>query len=533
MGFLCIDKENKKDVSQKELIEQKFLRDNALNNVYNLTPEINFCQEIFFNPEYYAIGAIKLNTGLTTTITGCTTGTTGIYNLDYTGDVNLEFVITGNTNYTNYEGNFCLKYFTKNNFNPTIATGGLINGTEFTEDCFSFSGLTASSVVKIFSEGSLPKTWQEYLIRPYYTFVSKECNPGVIFNSWYGTPQLNNFQEDTDYYFMTVTNPPTPILAGPSGAVGYANQTLITDKLYVNGITTTLGPQAINGERNYFFLSAVPLDNQILLILNGIQLTQGYDFELISNGIGTPTIVDVKREIKDTDWLLATYIVGTPQSWVTNLGIYDINTILLDGFTTTTTPSYRTVGDNTINYNPVTNNYEFFTQFPIDKTFASIITVNGVKLAIDEQYFISTSFPGRIIFDKNSTIFNVGDIISVLYVTESNNQNNNNYGSLKTNQFTAQWSVPTSFTNETVTGRFIVQAYDNDTNNLTNQVIIDYTPGESNYEALLTSLPLNINFKFVVTFEATYIGYLNNKVITCSSAEGFFDTTNRYINNTY
>jgi hypothetical protein len=159
--------------------------------------------------------------------------------------------------------------------------------------------------------------------------------------------------------------------------------------------------------------------------------------------------------------------------------------------------------------------------------------VNGVKLAEDFQFFKSTSFPGRIIFDKNNTSFNIGDIITVFGYTSNTGPNDNDYGSLKTNQFTAQWSVPPTFTNQTVTGRFVVEAFDDTSGLLTNQLYVDFIPGESNYETTFNNLSLNIYYRFRVTFEATYVGYLNNKVKTCSYAEGYFDTTNSYINNTY
>ena len=210
-----------------------------------------------------------------------------------------------------------------------------------------------------------------------------------------------------------------------------------------------------------------------------------------------------------------------------------MDTILVDTFTNTTTPSYRLPGDNSLNYNPVTLNYELFTSLPIDKNSSIILTVNGVKLADDAQYFKSTSFDGRIIFDKIYTNFNTGDIISVLAVSKDKGQNNNNYGSLKTNQFLVQWSVPPTFTNTDVTGRFIIEAFNDDTNVLTNKKTVDFVNGQANYESLLTNLPLNVNYRFKVTFEATYYAYLNNEVITCSYSEGYFDTTNSYINNTY
>lgn len=844
MGFSCINKEILKNVSQEELKKEKFLRDIGLSNVNNINPEMNFCQEIFLSPEYYVTGAIKLTSGYTSTLTGCTSGYTGIYNLDYTGDITLDFIITGDTNYQEYEGQFATKTFSKEYWNPVQATGGLVNGSELINYSQSFSAITKSEpdilkgqitvgtlpywishntkdnllyvsniggaskslsvidadtnqvintldptvlgfgppgrsaydpvnnrlfilryatneiwvldcstntiiagpiapgsapftfiiynekiqsvcvagggiiiaidcntfvptifttlsftipnvmvynpiasggdgqiyvfsnalagsidivnatagfvistitipgspefngatydsignriyatiynlqellvidcnsgtnttlttptpnpfaidfdstnnnifystftggkvyrldcvtneVEKSFSfvaevrhifynsinntvygtrygnqkvayitsdyvkqeilEGTLPKTWNEYLIRPYYSFVSKECRPGIVYNNWFNTVQYNSFQKDSDYYFMTVINPPTPNLATP-GTEGSPDFILVNDKLLVDGYAGVRGIQAVNDQYNYFILSSIPANNQILLILNGVQLTQDYDFKLLQQGgYGATPIVEIYEEIKPTDWLIATYIkASSNNSWFTNtLGAYFIDTIKFDGVTSTSTPSYRTVGDNTLNLNPVTLNYEFFTSLAIDPTYALIVTVNGVKLAEDFQFFKSTSFPGRIIFDKNNTSFNIGDIITVFGYTSATGPNGNDYGSLKTNQFKAQWTVPPTFTNSSVTGRFVVEAFDDTSGLLTNQLYVDFVPGQANYETTFYNLSLNIYYRFRVTFEATYTGYLNNQVKTCSYAEGYFDTTNSYINNTY
>ena len=839
MGFLCIKNNNKIVVSQAELKETEFLRSIGLSNVYNLKPEINVCSEVFHSPEYYVSGTTTgLVTGLTATLTGCTTGATGIYNLTYTPDFNVNFIITGSTDFIDYTGNFSYKVFTDKNFFEKT-TGGLVDGSElinkqipFTDiiqtppnnvtdiiplpnqpncsalntntnklyvasnndisvldcdtntttsfvigaavdgivynplnntmylavqgsngvfvldcdtnttttfipvgsaptfltystlenkiyvsnissndvsvincvtntviitisigaqvadlsyspinntvhvtndvantitviDCFSdgivalintytastnricyntlnnkmyalspttdtvsiincdtnsandptfgtggipigtnagtitydslsnviyvgrgvsmtidlincytnevisnyitisavpntfvnntfnvtnntlYSLLngatnmnvyvsTASNIATItetFLEGQLPNTWGQYLIRPYYDFNSKDCNPGTYFNNWNTVPQLNSYQSNTDYYFMTIVDPPTPRL-NPPGGIEKPNYTLVTDKLYVNGVSSVRGAQSINGDLNYFVLSSIP-SSGILLVLNGVQLTENHDFRLIVQGFNVPPIVEVFNVIKNTDWLLATYIAGGSYPWTTNFGVYFMDTILVDTFTNTSTPSYRLPGDNSLNYNPVTLNYELFTSLPIDKNSSIILTVNGVKLADDAQYFKSTSFDGRIIFDKIYTNFNTGDIISVLAVSKDKGQNNNNYGSLKTNQFLVQWSVPPTFTNTDVTGRFIIEAFNDDTNALTNKKTVDFVNGQANYQSLLTNLPLNVNYRFKVTFEATYYAYLNNEVITCSYSEGYFDTTNSYINNTY
>lgn len=539
MGFLCVNKDKEKNVSQQEILNQNFLRDNGLSSVSNIQTDVKFCKEIFLSPEYYVTNAVKLVSGYTTTMTGCTTGSTnldGIYNLSYAGDINVNFIITGNTGFTLYNGSFCIKTFTKENFRPLISNGILSDKNQFLSDCFPFSSITSTTLTKTYAEGILPKTWGEYLIRPYYLFESKECNPGINFNSWISTPQNNSFNNVTDFYFMTVVNPPTPVLNPPEGTNNVGNFNLITDKLYVDGYSSPRGSQSINGELNYFLLTTIPSNGQIMLVLNGIQLTQDYDFRLVNQGYGVPPVVEILNgnTVKTTDWLLATYIASIPQQASTSVfGSYFIDSILVSNFTNTSTNSYRIPGDNSLNYNPITLNYEFFTTLPIDPTYALVVTVNGLKLAEEFQYFKSTSFDGKIIFNK-SVNFNIGDVISVLAVSKSNTFNGtNNYGSLKTNQFKVQWTVPTTFTNNSVTSRFIIQAYNNDTNILTNQVFVDYVDGQSSYETTLTNLSININFRFKVTLESTYTGYLNNKVVTCSYAEGYFDTTGAYINNTY
>lgn len=532
MGFLCKNNDLKKNVEQSELVEQKFLRDIGLDSVNNINTEVSLCSEVFLSPLFYMSGTSKLYTGSTLNLTGCTTGSTAIYNLNYTPDFTIYFNITGDTSFTAYTGNFCYKIFSDLNF-KSRNDNRLANRSELFNECIAFSAITSTTISRQFLEGELPKSWGQYLVRPYYTFVSKDCKPNQIYNSWNYTEQLNGFNNETDYLFTTVIDPPTPTLPLPQGTPK-SNYNLITDRLLIDGLTSQRGSQAINNILNYFLLSSVPLNGQVMLILNGVQLTQEYDFKLITNGYGTPPTVEIFREIKPTDWLLATYVAGQPPSWVNNLGIYFIDTVLISGFTYNTTPSYRNPNDTgTINYNTTTNKYEFFTTLPIDPTYSTIVSLNGLKLAENYQYFLSDSFDGRIIFEQSNTNFKVGDIISVLCLSKDKGENNNNFGSLTETNFTASWSVPQSFTNNNVTGRFIIKAYDKNTNVLTNQGFVDFIENQTNYTYNINNLSLNVEYRFEIVFESTYKGLLNNNITTCSISEGFFDTTSLYLNNKY
>jgi len=531
MGFLCINKNGLTVVSQEVIQETTFLQCIGLNNVNLLKPEINVCTEVFHSPEYYVDGVIGLVSGMTSTLTGCTTGTTGIYNLTYTPNFNVIFNITGGTDYTGYTGSFCYKVFSNDRWVVEAPISGFKVGSEIIDACDSFSAITSSTVTQQFLEGGLPITWAEYLIRPYYKFTAEVCG-NISYNTWNGGVQLNTYQPDRDYYFMTIVNPPTPVL-NPPGGTSKPNYTLITDNLLVNGVSSARGANAINNSLNYFILSSVPSDGRIMLFLNGVRLSQDLDFTLITQGFGVPPMVKIDEEIVPTDVLIATYITGIPAGWNTDFGVYFIDTILVDAVVVDPTPAYRVGGDNTLAYNSTTGKYEFYTSLPLDSTFAITLSVNGTTQVQDIQYFISTSFDGRIIFNNDNMIVHVGDVISVLAVSQDKGPDFNNYGSLQTNEFLAQWSVPPQFTNPNVTGKFIVQAFNDDNGLLMNQNVVPFISEQANYESLFTNLSIGINYVFRVTFESTYVGYLNNNIITCSFAEGYFDTNNDYIKNTY
>jgi hypothetical protein len=411
--------------------------------------------------------------------------------------------------------------------------------------------ITPSTITKKLLEGSLPNSWGEYLIRTNYNFASKTCSPGTIYNTS-NIPQTNAYQE-SDYYFMTVTNPSIPIIEGPS-SIGNDSYVLITDRLYVKGRTGPQSPQAINNERNYFYLTAVPLNGQIILTVNGVQLTQSFDpitgsyitptppintdngdFRIIYFPNSKPPVVEIYGQIEDDDIVIANYITGGGALDINYFDTYTINTIIIDGIVTGTSAnaSYRNFSDNTIFYNTEHNSYEFFTTEAINTAFSTIVSVNGTKLTKDLDYYISNTFNGRIIFNNNIALA-IDDVVSVLFAYSQAGINSPNYGSLSTNEFTLTWTVPTSFTNPEVVGKFIVQLFDNITGNLlSQQTPIDFAPGQSQYSSLFTSLPLDTELRFKVTFETKYIGYLNNEVITCSFAEAYANTTSEYINNVY
>jgi hypothetical protein len=191
----------------------------------------------------------------------------------------------------------------------------------------------------------------------------------------------------------------------------------------------------------------------------------------------------------------------------------------------------------TANKNTITNNYEIYTTQPIDPNNAIFLTINGVEMVQDRQFYLSTSQQNRIILDKTyANPINVGDVISILAVSPNLIFGNNDYGSLTKNEFSIQWTI-NNVIPDGITGRFLVQVVDKadtDYNTILYQkTILLQNNDKSNYETTITNLALNQYYRFRVLYETTYTGYLNNKVTTCSFSDGYFDTKNSYINNTY
>ena len=576
MGFLCLNNNNNKNVSQESLTEENFLRDIGLNNVYNVQTNINVCSEVFNGPEYYVSGATKL-TVLSTTSTGCTTGFTtntytnltcpsgyklsagtnycyfitgattatttattvvvtenlAIYNLDYTPNFDVSFKITGDTSFTAYTGSFCYKIFPKKYFDVNPPVKLLTNGSESFNVCVPFSNITGFSVTQQFLSGNTSKTWNEYLIRPYYTFKSKDCNKGQNYNTWTSSAQLNQFNNETDFYFMTVINPPKPELAGPT-LPSLPSYNFIQDTLLINGISGPQGPQAINNQLNYFVLKSTPVSQNIMLFLNGVKLTEGSDYNLIYyNGLLAPPVVEISvAPIKSTDWLVANYLVGPPNPLSGPLNQWFVNTIYVTGITTNINPGYTT----SINYNSTTGNQEMYLTQPIDPNNAIFLTINGVEMVENQQFFKSTSIDNMIIFDKTyANLILTGDVVSVFTVSKDFIYGGYDYGQLSSNEFTANWVVPTSLP-QNVTSNFKVQVAlksDSGYTSVYYEKTLPFVNGVGNYTSTVTSIALNNDYRFRVINEATYNAYLNNKIKTCSSSEGFFSTTSRYINNTY
>lgn len=509
MGFLCKIKEDK-------YLENPLNRDFGLSNTYNVNSTTNFCFETFNGPTYFLSGATKAITGTTSPCSGSPTNCYAVYNFSEIDDFDLNFNLTGSTNYTGYTGQFCYKVYNREFF--TIKTPSIVlNNLEPTYGtCIDFSAITSNTLTQNFSISKLPSIDSDYLLRSYYKFIPKNCVKKEV-NTWDSVIQLNNFNFDYDWYFLTVKDPPTP-------AIVSTVQSLI-DRI-------TLFQERINGSnfQNFFTLSNQPLGNEINLYVNGVRLTQGLDFLLnTSNFPNTYPIVEIiSGNIEVEDIITIVYLIG-PQSFLTAVGqnrndYFKIDTFQVTGFTTNVTAS--TV--NIINDNTIKGTQEAFLKEDFDPNSKVVVVLNGITLTEDLEYYKSTTTPNKIIFNPNFTTIKIGDIVSFWYFT-SKLGSIYDLGTLDRDSVRIQWKVDRLPQQEYNTGKFLLEVTEKSDINWTTLFYsntITYVSDNAVYENNVTNLLPNKDYKFRITFLKTYKNILKEDIITSSEVIGYFNTKN-------
>lgn len=509
MGFLCKIKEDK-------YLDNSLDRDLALSNIYNVNTETNFCFEPFNGPTYNLSGATKPVTGATSPCSGTPTNCYAVYNLSEVDDVLLNFNFTGSTDYTGYTGQFCYRLYNRLNFKLGAPDKSLNGVNPSYTNCIDFSGITSTTLSQTISLGQIPSTNTDYMVRSYYNFTPKECGDTPI-DTWVTSPQLNNFNFEYDWYFITVNNPPTPVI-----------ETTINQELdSIRMVQETVRARALG---NSFNLGQQPIDNKINLYVNGIRLTDSFDYYLDTSQYPrtTPIVNITAGDIEVEDIITVVYLVG-PESNLTSLGqsrndFFEIDSFKVTGFTTDITAS--TV--NIVNNNTTKSTQEVFLTSDFDSGSDVIMSINGVTLAEGIEYYKSTTTPNKIILNPNFTTIKIGDILSFWYF-KIKLEDRNDLGTLDEDSVTIRWSVnrlPEQINN---TGKFLLEVTEtSDTtwSSLFYSKTIEYDTNNGLYEQLVENLGVNKDYKFRITFIKTYKNILSEDIITSSNVIGYFNTKN-------
>jgi hypothetical protein len=520
----------------EEVILEQIKRDYGLSEINNVNGGVIGCVEIFNGPLF--------TSNFTKLVTGMTETSNGVFNISDV-EVYFDYTFTGNTDtLTAYTGNFEYQVYSRTPFsgftNPDTLDGEsepidtfvdvLTHSASTSFSDIVSSGLTISSLINSVDGDN------EYVFNSNFSFILKDC----LYGDRIISENLKNvYDDDYSLYFVTLTNPSTPIL-GPftnpepqtPGVLTTTRETLAGEgETYVFGVPTTVDTSDTNPAcqlitetldidtttPDTFVLEYKPYDDTLMLSVNGITLSE-IDYTITDNVIITTS----KPLDVDKDSITATYLACDRDIDSIKSEVYQIT-----GITSGATSAYTST--EKVYYNTDHSKYEYYVDEEITDVDNTIMYVNGVKLVYGLDFYRSVSVENRLIF--NDTTLNVSDTIHVIYNVGDNVEGD--YGVVGSGANSFEWivSIPT-VSNDRLGGDFVFEITNTSDKTFSSpieQTTVIYVDGVTDYSVNVdnTLFDSKTTYLWRVTSNKTYTGLLNNEYITTNVSKiGKFFTNN-------
>ncbi len=454
---------NKPQKSYQARVIQDTNRNLGLSPVFNVNTGVSPCIENFVSPTYPCNGNMcepitgltigcpngyVLTSGNTLCISGVTTATTitvdppCLHNLSEIDTFDITFDLSsGSTMYTGYTGEFCYSFINS------------LPAASIPNTCVSYSDITGNTLTKTFTlDDNISAVDNTYRVRSWNKFISK-CMTNDLGKTGTTIDTSNYIDLDNDCYFVTTVNPPKPTLE-------FQPVDILSEITFVNETLNVIP------DTDQVLLSANPVGSQVILTVNGLALsTTDYTLDLIDN-----KLITINVALEATDVVSAAYNKNSGGG--TN-GISDavkLEIFSVTGVTTGVTSSFSaTTYENIVNYNDVNNRTEIYLKEKIDPSVQPRLTINGVNLTYDVDFFKSNFVQNKLILNEGAVI-DVGDIISVYYYYTGVN-NPGDLGTLRTDSPTIKWNAQNNVMKNILSyGQFDVEIADRDDPNFTNIV---------------------------------------------------------------
>lgn len=350
-------------------------------DILNVNTSSDIC--IFESPTFSLSGASNL-------VCSATTGTSHIHIV--TTATSQDFVFDFNGNISSFDGDTSFK-FEVYKYDPILGSFHLPQ--QYVSDWIEWSSFSATSAVTATLSHNLLDIDGDYLIKGFYkhkvcTEFAKRLDIENDTSLIKTGEEFGLFQPNSDYFMSIFTTASTPIFGFSGG-----DTTEIKTLRQISVIPT-------NGQTVFILNSDISGD--AIITLNGLTLARDLDYTISQLSGGTnPYVITLFDETFDTDILTYIYTSNT-----------DGNGLMTDVFEITSIPSGPTDGEGNSNvyYNTTTGKYEIYTILTPTNGDSIFVTVNGMTLAINVDYYQSISNPKRIILEG---ILLVGDDITITY----------------------------------------------------------------------------------------------------------------------
>ena len=296
----------------------------------------------------------------------------------------------------------------------------------------------------------------EYLVKCQFKHdISTEFGKKLGYN-YTTVPSINGdpygiYQSDKDKYFLAFKEADTPVFIDNEDDSTKINA-LIVSSIILDGTSSQFNLPANIGD--------------YIISLNGITLSPEYDYSIGSTVVGQNTVSLLTLSGQTVDGDILTYVFTNDED-SNNLknDSFDVDSPIVSGAT-------NGQGSNKIYYNTTEGKYELYlTMLPVTSNDITV-TLNGVTLANNIDYFQSITNPKRIILEGNLI---VSDILNVYYNTSTNIQGN---------QFGTGLTISWLIENEPVNndGLFTVQiSSDENFGTIISSGTTSYIAGQTNY----------------------------------------------------
>lgn len=480
MSLLCNPKNKPTD---EQLDNQKLFRDIGLSPINNIYSEVDMCSESFEGFNYNMTGATKGNEFLDI-------NSKSAHNLSNKDFVSIVFEVNEGDDYLNYEGNFCfIPVPTTSTTNPPI------------KRCVEYKDIPNDGVFG-WDLSELLKSDYQYTVSTKHRFYSK-C---ITSNYGFSGTTLVEGNSDTDYYFVTVINPPNPEIK--SDLINTLNE--------ISFVNEDLSTEVIEGS-TMLELTAEPLGNIVAVVVNGINLDTS-DYSIVDRLVRFSEGI----EIEQTDSVsvyYSKYLGNNPSQAgyvfnITNLDVFTVNEIHEKKFNEGET-SY----DNFINDNTEAGRLEVFLKDDVDDSVQPILTINGLDLVFNRDFFKSNKVKNKLVIAPG-VIIGIKDVVSVFYYRSSNNSLGD-LGILLTNQPEIKWSLPNLTLKEGSYGEFFIEVTDSEDFNFDNILLTNkrlYSSDIIDYTYTISPITTKgiSDYRYRVRFDKTFLDSKGFKYTTTS-----------------
>lgn len=300
----------------------------------------------------------------------------------------------------------------------------------------------------------------DYIIKGYFeanvtTEYRSKLGDKIITDNSKTTLPYATYNPSTDSYFVAMYKASTPYFSLSNGG---------SDKL---GALRVLSFSA-DGTTNVFRIGG-DINGETIVNLNGVTMARNLDYTITAttNNSGfTNTDMTFLSPIVTGDIISYAYVSTGASDRFRNDQIM-VSSPISSGAT-------DGEGSNDVYFNTTTGKYELYTTLLPVSPNDIYVTINGVTLANNLDYYQSISNPKRIILEGNVL---VGDVINMYYnsFAEIN-------GDIWFSDQPIYWNIARP--PQAVNGRFIVQVSDTPTfTNITQSATTDYVVGSIDYSA--------------------------------------------------